>query len=44
MQQEQSQELSRMQKEQSRRYEALQAEHASLKKDYDELMELLEEA
>lgn len=38
-----NQEMAKVQQEQSRRYEALQAEHASLKKDYDELMELLEE-
>ena len=44
VQQEHSQEMAKVQQEQSRRYEALQAEHASLKKDYDELMELLEEA
>lgn len=44
LRQKHSQEMAKVQQEQSRRYEALQAEHASLKKDYDELMELLEEA
>ena len=43
LRQKHSQEIAKVQQEQSRRYEALQAEHASLKKDYDELMELLEE-
>lgn len=42
MQQKHSQEISGIQQEHCRRYETLQAEHDSLKKDYNELMELLE--
>ena len=38
-----SQEMAKVQQEQSRRDEAWQAGHASRKKDYDELMEVLEE-